>query len=856
MSARHVPFAALLLSVFTWGFSYFAGLPDAAGWNTPAAMLESAPGVAALLCLLGAAACGGVFSVPLYAMIQDRSDPSHRARMIAANNVMNAAFMVVGAGVIAGLAASGVRPATILGIAAALNLVAAAIICSLLPSDVVRGVFQGYFRLFHGVTVSGMEHVPPPGQRVVVVSNHTSLGDGCLLAAYLPVGTTFVVDTYMARKWWVRPFLMPVPVLTVDPTNPYAAREMVHAVQAGTRLVIFPEGRITRTGGLMKVYDGAGMVADHADAVVLPVRIDGLERSKVSRMHGKLRLRWFPRLSVAVLPPVRLAVDDHLVGRARRQALGAGLHDVLAEAQFATRPIGRSLFAALLDAVDTHGHATLVVEDTAFQPMSYRRLLLGAAVLGRAVAAQSRPGEAVGVMLPNAAGAVVTFMALHAFGRVPAMLNFSAGADAMLSACAAAEVRTVLCSRVFVERAKLQAVVARMEGTVRFVWLEELRASFGLGAKLRGMWDARHPRRLPGVQTAADQPAAVLFTSGSEGAPKGVVLSHRNILANIAQVGAVLDFSPADRVLNAMPMFHSIGLSSATLLPLLSGVRTFFYPSPLHYRMVPELMYGTDATITFGSDTFLQGWARYAHSYDFRAMRYVVAGAEKVRDETRRTYADRFGARILEGYGATETAPVLALSTPMHSRAGTVGRMLPGIEWRLAPVPGIEQGGQLWVRGPNVMLGYLRATAPGVLEAPEDGWYDTGDIVDVDAQRYVTILGRAKRFAKIGGEMVSMPAAEALATAVWPGAQHAVLSVPDARKGEQLVLLTTQEGANARALVVEARARGVPEIQVPRVVHTVASVPLLGSGKTDYPAAQRVLEGLGKVAEPVLAEPG
>ena len=423
----------------------------------------------------------------------------------------------------------------------------------------------------------------------------------------------------------------------------------------------------------------------------------------------------------------------------------------------------------------------------------------------------------------------------------------------MLSACAAAEVRTVLSSRVFVEKGKLGAVVARMEGTVRFVWLEELRAGLGFKEKLRGMWDARRAHRLPGSATGADQPAAVLFTSGSEGTPKGVVLSHRNILANIGQVASVLDFNPADRVLNAMPMFHSIGLSSATLLPLLSGARTFLYPSPLHYRMVPELMYGTDATITFGSDTFLQGWARYAHPYDFRTMRYVVAGAEKVRDETRRTYADRFGARILEGYGATETAPVLALSTPMNSKPGTVGRLLPGIQWRLEPVLGIERGGKLWVRGPNVMLGYLRATAPGVLERPAGGWYDTGDIVDVDAQRFVTILGRAKRFAKIGGEMVSMPAAEALAIAVWPGAHHAVLSVPDARKGEQLVLLTTREDATARALVGEARARGVPELQVPRVIHVVRAVPLLGSGKTDYPAAQRLLDGLAHPA-PAMAE--
>ena len=332
----------------------------------------------------------------------------------------------------------------------------------------------------------------------------------------------------------------------------------------------------------------------------------------------------------------------------------------------------------------------------------------------------------------------------------------------------------------------------------------------------------------------------VLFTSGSEGAPKGVVLSHRNLLANIAQLSAAVDFSPADRVFNAMPMFHAFGLTGGALLPLLSGVRAFQYPSPLHYRVVPALIYATDSTIAFGTDTFLTGWARFAHPYDFYSMRYVFSGAEKVRDETRRIYAERFGVRVLEGYGATETAPVIALNTPMHSRVGTAGRMLPGVEHRVEKVEGIAEGGQLLVRGPNIMLGYLREAAPGVLEPLADGWYDTGDIVTVDADGFVTIHARAKRFAKIAGEMVSMPAAEALAARLWPAAAHAVVAVPDARKGEALVLLTTQADATAGALLAHARASGAAEIAVPRVVKVVDALPLLGSGKVDYAAAGRM----------------
>ena len=840
ISARHVPFAALLLSVFTFGFAWLASRPEAGLWHTPVDIVTSVTGLGALLCLLGATACGGVFSVPLYAIIQDKSDPARVASMIAANNVVNALFIVLGSAVAGGLATLGFKPVSVLAFAGTLNLVAAAIICRLLPEDVLRGLFRLYFRLFHGMDVAGLENVPGPDVRTVVVCNHLSLADGCLLAATLPGAATFVVDTFLAQKWWVRPFLAQVDVLTIDPTNPYAARDMIRAVEAGKRLVIFPEGRITKTGARMKVYDGAGLIADKAGAVVLPVRIDGLEGSHYSRLQGLRRLRWFPRVSMAVLPPVTLTVDPALQGRPRRRALGAAMEDVMAGAEFATRPIDRSLWTALLDARDLHGASKEALEDVTFAPLTFGRLVLGAAVLGRALAKQSRPDEHIGLLLPNANGAVVTMFALQAFGRVPAMLNYSAGAKAMSAACQVAEVRTVLTSRVFVERAKLEKVIAQMEG-LRFVWLEDLRTTFGWRQKLRGLWDARRARRLPGATRDGAAPAAVLFTSGSEGTPKGVVLSSRSMLANIAQVGASLDFGPADRVLNAMPLFHAIGLSSATILPLLSGARVFLYPSPLHYRMVPELMYGTDATILFGTDTFLSGWARYAHPYDFRAVRYVIAGAEKVRDETRRTYADRFGVRLLEGYGATETGPVLALNTAMHNCPGTVGRLLPGIEYRIDPMPGIAEGGRLVVRGPNVMLGYLRDSAPGVIEAPQDGWYDTGDIVTVDADRYVTIQGRAKRFTKIAGEMVSLGAAETLAAQIWPGAQHAVLAVPDARKGEQLVLLTTEAGADARALLMEARSRGVPELQVPRTVRVVPRIPVLGSGKTDYPAVAALL---------------
>jgi acyl-[acyl-carrier-protein]-phospholipid O-acyltransferase/long-chain-fatty-acid--[acyl-carrier-protein] ligase len=437
------------------------------------------------------------------------------------------------------------------------------------------------------------------------------------------------------------------------------------------------------------------------------------------------------------------------------------------------------------------------------------------------------------VLLPNSAGVAVVFMALQTIGRVPAMLNFSAGPVNVLSAMKAAQVKTVLTSRAFIEKGRLDKLVNAIGAEARVVYLEDVRVSIGLADKIAGFAQGTTPR----VARSAIDPAVVLFTSGSEGTPKGVVLSHRNILANAAQALARVDANANDKVFNVLPVFHSFGLTGGMMMPLLSGIPIFMYPSPLHYRIVPELIYQTGATILFGTDTFLSGYARSAHAYDFRTLRLVLAGAEAVKDRTRQVYMERYGIRILEGYGVTETAPVLAMNTPMANRPGTVGRLSPLMEYRLEEVAGIEEGGRLSVRGPNVMLGYLRAENPGVLEPLQDGWHDTGDIVSIDANGFIAIKGRAKRFAKVAGEMVSLSAVEAMAAALWPQAISVAVTAPDARKGERIVLLTTQKDADRTAMQRQAKAAGASELAVPAVVQIVDKVPLLGTGKTDYVAA-------------------
>jgi acyl-[acyl-carrier-protein]-phospholipid O-acyltransferase/long-chain-fatty-acid--[acyl-carrier-protein] ligase len=532
---------------------------------------------------------------------------------------------------------------------------------------------------------------------------------------------------------------------------------------------------------------------------------------------------------VTVLEPVKLSVDPALKGKHRRIAAGAALYEIMSNLIYRTTSIERTVPEALIEAAMLHGRGRVAVEDPIGGTLTYRKLLMGARILGEKLMPFAPEGKPIGLMLPNANGAAVTLMALMSAGRVPAMINFTAGIANVLAACKAAQVDTILTSRTFIEKGRLDALIAGLQTTIKIIYLDDIRPTITLGDKLRGFWNAN----LPLVKRKPHDWAVILFTSGSEGTPKGVVLSHKNMLANAAQAAARIDFGRQDKVFNVLPVFHSFGLTVGLVLPLVSGVRIYLYPSPLHYRIVPELVYGTNSTILFGTDTFLNGYARAAHAYDFRSLRFILAGAEPVKEVTRRTYLEKFGLRILEGYGVTETAPALALNTPMFNKFGTVGRILPGMEARLDKVEGVDEGGRLFVRGPNVMVGYLRVENPGVIEPPPGGWHDTGDIVTIDPQGFVAIKGRAKRFAKIAGEMISFAAVEALASELWPDAMSAVASVPDARKGERLILVTQKKDPTRSEFQAFARSRGATELMVPAEIVYMEKLPLLGTGKID-----------------------
>ena len=588
----------------------------------------------------------------------------------------------------------------------------------------------------------------------------------------------------------------------------------------------------------MKMYTGAALIAWKTNAKVFPIILRGPEYSLFSRIKDKVKPRWLPKIRIFIGEPSVLVTETELGFRVQKAAITDTLLTLMQHTMFLARRqeyAKLDFFSRLQLAAKTHGGSRPIVRDLN-RAVNYRTLIAGVNVMaGKLRAAFALGEDTVGVLLPNAVAHVVVLFALFQLGKTPAVLNFSTGLRNVLDSAGTAGIRTVLTSRVFVEKANLGELVGQLATTCRIIYLEDLAKTVSLLDKLTGLY--RYFTRQPGAATADSR--LILFTSGTEGRPKGVVLSHRAILANIDQASSVIDYSPADRMLNALPMFHSFGLMAGTMLPILGGIELFLYPSPLHFRIVPEIAYDFNATLMLGTPTFLAGYGKVAHPYDFHRLRYVLAGGEKLRQPVRDLWLDKFGIRILEGYGVTETGPVLCLNTPMAARTSSVGKFLPEIEWRLDPVPGIDSGGNLVVRGPNLMEGYL-LYEQGF--RPVEGWYATGDVVSVDSAGYVFIQARLKRFAKIAGEMINLQIVEEAASACFGTGLHAAVAAADGRKGERVVLFTTNSQTKREVLREYFVQTGHSVLYVPSHIIPIVTMPLLGTGKPDYLGLQKQAE--------------
>ncbi len=499
----------------------------------------------------------------------------------------------------------------------------------------------------------------------------------------------------------------------------------------------------------------------------------------------------------------------------------------------------KSLFQALGDARAAYGGKRPIVVDGDERVLTYDDIFRAALALGHALKKGTKARDAVGIMLPTSAAAVISFFAVSAFNRIPAMLNFTSGSAGIISALSTAKIKRVVTARRFIELAKLDSLVAELSNAVEIVYLEDVREKLGLMDKLT----AGVGQYLPGLVSSSSAPeemAVVLFTSGTEGQPKGVALSHANILANVEQVRAHIALYPNDVMFNPLPTFHCFGLTVGAIMPLLLGLKSIYHPTPLQPHEIVRRIKAHGATILLSTDTFMSQYARAGDQGDLNSLRIAVCGAERVRDETRQLLRRKYAMEILEGYGVTETSPVAAANQPGAMRPGTVGRLMAGMEARLEPVEGIPHAGRLFLKGPNIMMGYIKPDQPGVIQPPEGGWHDTGDVVAIDDEGFISIKGRLKRFAKLGGEAVSLAVVENCASAVWPDFAHAAVAFPDGRKGEQIVLITTNPDAQRIELVGWAQNHGVSELAIPRRIVHVKDIPVLGTGKTDYVKVEKM----------------
>ena len=707
----------------------------------------------------------------------------------------------------------------------------------------MKTCFRVLLQVLFRFRAENMAVLKTPGP-VLLIPNHLSWLDWLFLWVTLDGDWKFVTSTVTAQTSWLhRKLMINQFTLPIDPNSPYAVKRMAEFLKGGGRLVLFAEGRLSRTGTLMKLFDGTGFLIYKTKPKVITAYLRGAGRLPFSPNLG--RKRWFPKVTIhfsPLLTPPDLGTIR--VGRARLQ-LTTWLRDEMVRQQF---DVEMALGAQnILLAVAATAHRLprhIILEDAAQQTLTYRQLM--AAVSGQVQALRGAVvgSERIGVLLPNVNVTPVVFLALWKLHKVPAVLNYSAGAPTMLACAKLAGLKFIVTSRAFFERTKLKED-SFAEAGIRLVYLEDLRRCRNgftrFGAFLRRRFDSRSALR---SSPSTDSTAVIVFTSGSEGVPKGVELTHGNVLANIRQMLAVADFTDGDRIFNCLPLFHSFGLTVGALLPLVRGLYVFLYPSPLHYRTVPTLLYDRNCTIFLSTNTFLNGYARKAHPYDFRSLRYLFAAAEKLQDSTAQVWARQYGIRILEGYGATECAPCLSVNTPLEPRYGSVGRLLPGMELKLETVPGVDAGGRLFVRGPNVMKSYLNVDANAQFQAL-GGWYDTGDIVSVDAEGYLHICGRLKRFAKVSGEMVSLAAVEDALAGAFPyyglRCQVAVIARSEESNGEVLLAVTNESKLTLDEIRNAIQAKGLTNLSVPHEIKVIPEIPKLGTGKIDYRELQTLL---------------
>lgn len=706
-----------------------------------------------LIDLFFLAVLAGLYAVPLYATMQYFTPVAHRSRVIAANNLINSLFMAGSTAMLALLYLEFSIPSVIL-IVGLLNLIVALHIYKFIPNSrivpikVWKFLFRIVFKTFYKVEVKGLKNLHNAGKKIVIVANHISYIDPPLIASFVTENIQFAINMTIAKSWWVWPFTKIINTIPIEPQNPMAVKTIIDELKKDKKIAIFPEGRISLTGGLMKVYEGPALIADKSGAAILPVRIDGTEHTLFSKSRKTLRSKFqFRRkITITVLPPLQLTAPLGIGGKERRKYITNELYNLMAGMMVDSSDVDQTLFQAFINAGKLYGMEKKILEDGNSENLSYKQIITRSIIISGIIKKYSANQQHIGLMIPSGALSVISFFGIFLSGKVPAMIDFSAELSTIIDACKTAAVKTIIASKDCVGHNATDLIPLLAQAGIKIFYLEEVLSQTPIYKKLLAFAAGNMPQlyyRVNCHKTSSTDPAVVLFTRArAENKIKTVLLSHRNIQSNKNQISAVIDFNSKDTAFNAMPLYLGFSLTT-TMVMLINGVKTFLYPFPQHYKIIPELIYDLGSTILLSTDSFLSAYAEHAHPYDFYSLRYVISMGDPVKLDTREIWLTKFGIRILEAYSSSET--LVSMNTPMFYKAGTVGRLLPKIEYKIIPVPGLEKGGKLYLRGSNIMIGHIdselsNAVVSVFCEELGKGWYDTGDIVEIDDEGFLTII--------------------------------------------------------------------------------------------------------------------
>jgi acyl-[acyl-carrier-protein]-phospholipid O-acyltransferase/long-chain-fatty-acid--[acyl-carrier-protein] ligase len=787
----------------------------------------------------------GFFAVPLNALLQQRAEREAKGRLIATNNVFN----TIGALIAAGLLWVFVTPLNlsadfdilVLGL---LTFAMTIYVLRLLPDVSVRFMLWLLTHSLYRIRVVGRDNVPSQGP-ALLVSNHVSFVDAILIGASLPRFIRFMLLREYYDISWLNSFFRLMKAIPVVPTSRRgivdSLRRARSELEAGEVVCIFAEGAISRTGHLLAFKRGFEKIVEGSSIPIIPVHLDQLWGSIFSFKQG--RFFWKrPRL----LPyPVTVSFGAPLPASASVQDVRQAVQELESEAA-GHRRRRRDLLQAKFIRMAKRRWFSFCMADTTGMELTFGRTLIGARLLAGWVRRHTAGESMVGLLLPASVGGALANIAASLAGKVPVNLNFTSGPDAMRLAIERCGIKTILTSRVFLSRAGLEELPG-------MVFLEELRKTFTAFQKTSALLSSfLLPARLLEWHHARNQKpddlATVIFSSGSTGAPKGIMLSHHNIVSNIEGIEQVFQFTPADRIMGVLPLFHSFGFTGTLWLPLIAGFGAVYHPNPTDSRIIGETVKKYGATLFISTPTFYAGYMRRCSAEEFASLRYVIAGAEKLREPIARGYKEKYGIEILEGYGCTELAPVVSVNVPdviydnekqVGSKPGTVGHPIPGVVVKVidpdsgGPLPYGAQG-MLLAKGGNLMLGYL-GQPELTAEAIHDGWYITGDIASLDEDGFIRITDRVSRFSKIGGEMVPHVKIEEAINEILGSAASAVTAIADARRGEKLVVFYSANGITSHELWEKLNQSELPKLWIPKRedLHPIDSLPLLGSGKVD-----------------------